>query len=95
MTVFKGIKSVILSNQFSKFVITHPVSKAFREWTKDIEIPDEAFFSTLAQIRDITQDKHTGNYSVKQNQYNLEGKDSKKYVRQFVKQGFCPRHCLL
>jgi hypothetical protein len=89
MTVFKGNKCVILSKQFSKFVISHPVSKSFCEWTKDIGMPDESFFASLAQITEITQDKNTGNYSVKQNPYKLGER------RQFVKQGLCPRYCLL
>ena len=89
MTVFKGNKCVILSKQFSKFIISHPVSKSFREWTKDTAMPDESFFASLARITEITQDKNTGNYSVKQNLYNLTEE------RRYVKPGLCPRYYLL
>jgi len=85
MTVFKGNKCVILSKQFSKFVISHPISKKFREWTKDMAVPDESFFATLARITKISQDKNTGNYTVKQNLKNL-GES-----RHYVKPGLCPR----
>ena len=85
MTVFKGNKCVILSKQFSKFVISHPISKKFREWTKDMAVPDESFFATLARITKISQDKNTGNYTVRQNLKNL-GES-----RHYVKPGLCPR----
>ena len=48
-------------------------------------VPDESFFATLARITKISQDKNTGNYTVKQNLKNLgEG-------RHYVKPGLCPR----
>ena len=89
MTVFKGNKCVILSKQFSKFVISHPISKKFREWTKDMNAPDESFFATLARITKISQNKSTGHYTVKQNLKNLEES------RHYVKPGLCPRYSLL
>lgn len=67
MTIYKGWKNVILSRNFSTFVLTHPVAKTFREWTKDMEIPDEEFFATLARITNVAKiDKEDGNYLVKQ-----------------------------
>ena len=65
LTIYKGWKNVILSRNFATFTLTHPVAKAFRKWTQDIEIPDEEFFATLARITKIEKDP-TGNYLVEQ-----------------------------
>ena len=65
MTVYKGWKNVIMSRNFSNFTLHHPVAKIFRDWTKDMEIPDEEFFPTLARITKIQ--KTHGNYTVTQN----------------------------
>ena len=81
LTVYKGWKNVILSHSFSQFVLTHPVALKLREWTKDMEIPDEGFFSTLARITKITRNRETGNFSVVQNHVN----------ELHLKKGLCPR----
>ena len=88
MTVFKGYKGVILSKEFAKFVITHPVPQALREWLKDVQIPDEEFFSTLARITEINHDEKSDTYSVVQNKNNLDNQ------RLYVKDGLCPRYKL-
>ena len=74
---------MVISRQFSEFVLKHPVAQTLREWTKDMEIPDESFFSTLARITNITQDGKSGNFTVLQNHIN-ELK---------LNEGLCPRHC--
>ena len=83
LTVYKGWKNVVISRQFSEFVLTHPVAQNLREWTKDMEIPDESFFSTLARINNITQDKESGNFTVIQNHVN----------KLKLEEGLCPRQC--
>ena len=36
-------------------MLEHPVAKAFQLWSKDILIPDEAFYSTLYHITGIRE----------------------------------------
>lgn len=48
-----------------------------------MEIPDESFFSTLARINNITQDKDSGNFTVIQNHVN----------KLKLEEGLCPRQC--
>jgi N-acetyllactosaminide beta-1,6-N-acetylglucosaminyltransferase len=52
LTIYKGSKNVILSRNFAEFVIKNPVAKIFREWTKDMSVPDEHFIPTLYRIQD-------------------------------------------
>eukprot|EP00093_Oithona_nana_P012768 12768.XXX_600448_601794_1 [CDS] Oithona nana genome sequencing. len=92
LTVYKGWKNVVLSRNFSAFALTHPISKTFREWTKDMEIPDEEFFATLARITSVKKTqvgpssnnddyKKGGNYIVEQT-----------HVKELpIKRGLCPR----
>ena len=80
LTVYKGWKNVVLSRNFSAFALTHPISKTFREWTKDMEIPDEEFFATLARITRV-KNYGGGNYIVEQT-----------HVKELpIKRGLCPR----
>jgi hypothetical protein len=52
LTIYKGVKNIILSRNLAEFVINDPVAKIFREWTKDMEIPDEHFMHSLCRIQD-------------------------------------------
>ena len=54
LTIFKGQRAVILSRNFSKFVLEHPVSITFRNWIKDTYIPEESFLNTLVRISNVT-----------------------------------------
>lgn len=65
MTIFKGVKNVILSRSFADFVLTHPVSLELRDWMQDILIPDEEYMQTLSRIIDVAS-SIDGKYSVTQ-----------------------------
>jgi ABC-type molybdate transport system substrate-binding protein len=52
LTIYKGVKNIILSRHFAEFVINDPVAKIFRDWTKDMSIPDEHFIHSLCRIQD-------------------------------------------
>ena len=55
LKVFKGFKNVILRRDFVRFVITHPIAKAFRIFLQDTNIPDEHFYATLSRITNIEE----------------------------------------
>ena len=66
LTIYKGWKNVILSRKFAKFALSHPIAQNLKEWTKDMEIPDEEFFPTLARITKYHQ-LPNGNFNITQN----------------------------
>ena len=53
LTMFKGPREVVLSRNYSRFCLEHPVAKSFRNWIKHTKIPDESYFQTLSRISDI------------------------------------------
>ena len=53
LTMFKGEREVVLSRNYSRFCLEHPVARSFRNWIKDTKIPDESYFQTLSRISDI------------------------------------------
>ena len=38
ITVFKGTKNVLISRNFSDFIVSHPVAVDYYEWIKDIKV---------------------------------------------------------
>ena len=53
LTLFKGMREVVLSRNYSRFCLEHPVARSFRTWIKNTAIPDESYFQTLSRISDI------------------------------------------
>ena len=59
LTIYKGAKSYRLPRQFVKFLLSHPVSLTFLEWSKTTAVPDEMVVPTLARISDMVETKNT------------------------------------
>ena len=55
MKIFKGYKNVMIRRDFAKFLIYHPVAKAFEEYMKDTLIPDEHIYATMSRIKRIEE----------------------------------------
>ena len=53
LTIFKGMREVVLSRNYSRFCLENPVARSFRTWIKNTAIPDESYFQTLSRISDI------------------------------------------
>ena len=51
LTLFKGLKNVILHRNFVDFLLDSEVAKHFYDWVKDTNIPDETYIQTLARVR--------------------------------------------
>ncbi len=49
LTVYKGMKNVAVTRDFSHFLLEHPVAIEFYKWAEDVRVPDEFFFQTLAR----------------------------------------------
>ena len=47
------MREVVLSRNYSRFCLQHPVARSFRTWIKNTAIPDESYFQTLSRISDI------------------------------------------
>ena len=52
LTIFKGMREVVLSRNYARFCLEHPVARSFRNWIKNTAIPDESYFQTLSRISD-------------------------------------------
>ena len=50
LTVYKGLKNVMITRRFSEFLLNHPVAVEFYKWLEDVRVPDELFYQTLARI---------------------------------------------
>ena len=55
MKIFKGYKNVMIRRDFAKFLIYHPVAKAFEEYMKDTLIPDEHIYATMSRIKQVEE----------------------------------------
>ena len=66
LTLFKGLKNVIISRKIAGDVLTHPIYLEFKNWLKDTFIPDETYFPTIAKIVNITQ-TDSKKYKITQN----------------------------
>ena len=55
LTLFKGQRGVILSRNFTKFILEDSVSKSFRKWIKDTAVPEESYLQTLVRITKINK----------------------------------------
>ncbi len=51
--LFKGSKLLTASHGYVEFMVTDPVSLAFREWLNDTCIPDETYASTLNHLPEL------------------------------------------
>ena len=56
LTFFKGDRQVILSREYTNFILNHPVPIALRQWMEETLIPDESYFPTLARISYMSQE---------------------------------------
>ena len=50
LTVFKGLKNVILSRPMVDFILHNIVATDFKEWLEDTQIPDESFYATMIRV---------------------------------------------
>ena len=50
LTVFKGLKNVILSRPMVDFILHNQVATDFKEWLEDTQIPDESFYATMIRV---------------------------------------------
>jgi len=49
LQIYKGLKNVMISRNFSDFVLNHPVAIEYYKWLEDVRVPDEFFYGTLAR----------------------------------------------
>ena len=49
LKVFKGVRSFLLTRQFSRFLLSHPVSLAYLQWSRDTMMPEEHVVHTLSR----------------------------------------------
>ena len=56
LTIFKGSRGVLISRDYTDFILNHPVPRALRHWMKETLVPDESYFPTLARISNISHD---------------------------------------
>jgi len=49
LKVFKGVRSFLLTRQFSTFLLSHPVAAAYLEWSRDTAMPEEHVVHTLSR----------------------------------------------
>ena len=42
-----------MRRDFVDFIINHPVANIYRDFAKDMAVPDEHFYATLARIENI------------------------------------------
>ena len=64
LTIYKGAKSYRLPRQFVQFLLSHPVTTTFLEWSKNSAIPDEMVVPTLARVSNMVE--VNGTWSVEQ-----------------------------
>ena len=50
LKIFKGYKNVIMRRDFVEFIINHPVAIIYKDFLKNINVPDEHFYATLSRI---------------------------------------------
>ena len=62
LTIFKGNRQVILSREYTNFILNHPVPIALRHWMKETLVPDESYFPTLARISYMSQEDFGSNF---------------------------------
>lgn len=53
LTVYKGVKNVVITRNFSNFVLDHPVATEFYKWLEDAMVPDEMFFQVNNFVQHI------------------------------------------
>lgn len=57
LTVYKGLKNVLIPRNFSQFVLSHPVAIEYYRWLEEVRVPDEIFFQTLSRVVEINQNQ--------------------------------------
>ena len=50
LTVFKGLKNVILSRPMVRFILNDAVAIDFKKWLEDTSVPDESFYATMIRV---------------------------------------------
>ena len=50
LKIFTGVRSFILPRQWVKFLTTHPVARAYIDWSKNTYMPEEHVVHTLTRI---------------------------------------------
>ena len=50
LTVFKGLKNVILSRSMVYFILNNGLAIKFRKWLEDTLVPDESFYATMIRV---------------------------------------------
>ncbi|XP_023339349.1 beta-1,3-galactosyl-O-glycosyl-glycoprotein beta-1,6-N-acetylglucosaminyltransferase 4 isoform X2 [Eurytemora carolleeae] len=50
LTIFKGLRTVVMARNWTSFFINHPVAKSFIDWSRDSNMPEEYVFQTLGRI---------------------------------------------
>ena len=53
LTLMKGVKSFQLPRHFVHFLLHHPVAQTFLNWSRDMFIPEETAFQTLATVSNV------------------------------------------
>ena len=53
LKVFKGVRSFLLTRQFSSFLLSHPVAVAYLQWSRDTLMPEEHVVHTLRETADF------------------------------------------
>ena len=49
LKVFKGVRSFLVTRQFSGFLLSHPVAAAYLQWSRDTLMPEEHVVHTLSR----------------------------------------------
>ena len=50
LTVFKGLKNVILCRSVVHFILNNAVAIDFKRWLEDTSVPDESFYATMIRV---------------------------------------------
>ena len=66
LTIFKGIKSHRLPRAWVRWLLTHPVARAFTSWSRTSALPDEMVVPTLARVS-LALQREDGSWLVEQN----------------------------
>ena len=53
LKMFKGSRYVLISREFTKFLLENPIAQKFRHWIKGTSVSDESYIQSLARIKDI------------------------------------------
>ena len=53
LKIYKGSRYVLISREFTTFLLENPIAQNFRHWIKDTSASDESYIQSLARIQDI------------------------------------------